>query len=117
MAEQFPPSLQATFNRAGWRESTEDVVIRTETETGPQKRRRRYTRPDKMIEGSIWISSSEYGTYDDFVTLILQNYTLSFEFPHPITHEIKEYVYEAPETKTAVGYDTFELKVKWRQVA
>ncbi len=58
MAEIWPSSLQQCLNSAGWSYSAEETNIRTNVDTGPKKVRRRYTRPDKLMQANIWFDKS-----------------------------------------------------------
>ena len=94
----------------------EDTNIRTNVDTGPNKIRSRYTRPDTLMTCAMWIDKAQYITLKDFYDITLSNGTSLFLFDHPITEVPQEYRFEAPISWSVVGGETFLASMQWRQV-
>ena len=117
MAQVWPLQLQQCINEGGWSYTTEDTNIRTNVDTGPKKVRRRYTKPDKLMNGTVWVHRDLYQTLDDFYALLLQNGTLEFEFGHPITGVATIFRFESPIIWTPLQGAQFQAKMVWRERA
>jgi len=115
MAEFWPAPLQQCLNQSGWQYNAEDTNVRTNVETGPKKVRRRYTRPDHLMQGIIWVHRDLYTLLDDLYTLTLQNGTLAFNFAHPITGVNSIWRFEETIKYSPLGGEQFQAKMIWRE--
>jgi hypothetical protein len=80
----WPGTLPASPNY-GWVETKLSNVVRSETDAGPAKVRRRYTRANRKMSLSMHLTTAQVATLDTFHTTTLADGTLRFDFVHPRT--------------------------------
>ena len=84
----WPADLPSDFLRRSYRETLEDVVIRTQVSTGPVKRRPRSTIASRIFNGAIIMTSAELLILRGFYVTTLGNGSLAFDFPDPLDSTI-----------------------------
>ncbi len=107
MADNFPASLQQKFNEAGFFYKIGETAIRTETDIGLPKVRRRFTKGIDESKGTITIKGSEVQTLKDFYNVTLDGGTKPFNFEDPFTQLPIEYRFKASPTFAPKGGENF----------
>lgn len=81
----WPASLPATPLRIGFKETPPDLVIRSQTDLGPAKVRRRATAGVTRLDMAMLMTSTQLATFKTFMTADLSDRAVSFTHTHPIT--------------------------------
>jgi hypothetical protein len=117
MAQSWPGTLQDKLSEANFSYTIEDTALRSDMDIGPQKVRRRFTKPINSLTGSIYLTSLEYTTFYNFYNTTLDGGTLPFEFNHPITNELKEWRFKGPSRVSSIGGGNFIVDFTWEELA
>ena len=117
MAEQWPAALQQYLNQEGFGLKKGKQTIRSETETGPAKVRRRTTKSVDQMTGSIIIEGKDdFDTFENFYDTTLGAGVLPFEFAHPITLVVEEWRFVGEYQYTTLGSDKFRIGMTWEKL-
>lgn len=87
----WPASLP-NLPQLGWGEKKLENRIRSETDTGPAKVRRRFTRAVRRVSLPLVLTTAQAATLDDFHTNTLSDGVLRFDYVHPrtgLTHSFR----------------------------
>jgi hypothetical protein len=84
----WPSTLPCTLVTDGNSGGVGDGRIRSATDTGPGKVRRRTTAMAKPITGSLIMTVAEIAILEDFIEDDLMGGTLVFNFKDPMTHAL-----------------------------
>lgn len=82
---QWPSSLPDSPRRDGYSKTAAQTAIRTETETGPGKARRRSTAWVSSHDVSFALIGSQKADFEAFYNDDLAGGTFKFDMPHPET--------------------------------
>lgn len=98
----------------GWTETKLDNRVRSDTDSGPAKVRRRFTRAVRRVQITMALTTAQVFALDVFHTTTLADGSLKFEMVHPrtgITYEFR-FVGELAWTEQANGFyrTSFELE-------
>ena len=118
MAEQWPASLQQKLNQADFSETLSNTGIRSETDIGLPKVRRRYTKGFEILACSVNIERTDVITFRNFYDTTLNGGTLTFEFTDPFTDSLQEFrfIIDNPPQINIVGGNEFRLRMSWERV-
>lgn len=83
MAATWPSSLPQEPLVSGYTEDQQSQVVRTQTETGPAKQRKRYTTPVETFQMTFRMTDSEVTTFKDFYQNTLGGGSTSFTYTNP----------------------------------
>ena len=111
MANQWPTDIPFCLLMQGYLEERQPVVIRSPVDSGPQKVRRRYTRPLNGIIGALVVTLEQLDSFWLFFDTTLQGGTFTFEVPNQITGEMKECRFLQPPRISAINEDKYNLEV------
>lgn len=117
MAATWPATLQQYLNRAEFSQSPQDSNIRTTTETGPPKNRRRFTDPVEFMSCQIWVKNTDFGDFRTFYYTTLQDGSLTFNFDDPITGTTEEWRFHEPYRATPLGGIYTAVTMRWLKVS
>lgn len=92
----WPASLPQVLEIQGFSEKLPNVVMRTAMETGPAKRRRRFTAAPTPVKGSLTLTVAQRATLKTFFDSDLQGGALSFDWTHPVTGVTATYAFVSP---------------------
>ncbi len=81
----WPSDAPAKFLIDGYRRDPIDTVLRSETDTGPGKRRNRSTLQRHNIAGAMAATDAQKVAIETFYTTTLVRGALSFDWVHPET--------------------------------
>lgn len=116
MAEvQWPAGLQQKLNSDSFQETLGETLIRSSTDVGPAKFRRRLTRGTKGWTVSILGDTTAYTELVTFFNTTVAGGATRFEFDHPISGvtELVRFA-EPPVIKTlGSGGVKFSFSMKW----
>lgn len=109
----WPASLPQSPLQQGYEEGFKNTFIRSESESGFAKRRRRFTTSPKKLNTSFLLTGAQVTTFESFFDTDLEGGALSFTFTNPRTSGIVTVaLVETPEPVTAVGPDDYILRLK-----
>lgn len=86
------PATLPQLPEYNWVERKLENRVKSETETGPAKYRRRFTRANRQVSLSMFLTAAQVTTLDIFHTTTLSDGVLKFEMVHPrtgLTHEFR----------------------------
>lgn len=113
MAVNWPPQLPqapGSFN-----EQPKSVVVRTSTDSGPTKTRRRFTKAARTATMSFLLTIEQYAILDSFFENDCAGGAISMLFTHPWTQTVREmYITEPPNYSNDSGLGvSVSLKVEY----
>ena len=86
------PATLPQLPEYGWRERKLPNTVDSETDAGPSKRRRRFTKAKRHLVMTFQLTAAQVATLETFHTDTLADASLNFEFPHPrtgVTHSCR----------------------------
>lgn len=112
----WPPSLPQVPQK-GYSETGGVLVVKTPTDSGPSKMRKRGNKP-QLLNVQFLMTSAQVTTFETFVRSTIQG-TIRFGFPHPRLGVVSE-VRIVPQgdgdyytlTYTAPGYYNVQLQLE-----
>ncbi len=81
----WPTSLPQRPLADGFSETPPNLLVRSATDTGPAKARRRATAGVTKLKASFRLSPSQLATFRSFFASDLHGGNLSFSWTHPVT--------------------------------
>ncbi len=116
MAASWPSGFQELLNQAGFSLAFPRTYIESENDVGPRKRRNRTTQGPEKFSCSIVIEKSQYATFKNFYDVTLANGVLSFEYDHPFTGTLTEFIFLDTPSIVPIGGTYFNLSMSWEEV-
>lgn len=116
MAATWPSTLQQFLNDTNFQLRFGETAIRTETETGKTKIRRRFTKPVNSISASMILNKDVYTDFYDFYFTTINGGVDPFEFDDPITGVTKEYRFKESPVISRLGGENFQVTMNWEVV-
>jgi hypothetical protein len=118
MAQAWPIQLQQKLNEADFSETMGNTTIRSETEVGLEKVRRRFTRGVDIISCSVFLEKEDVALFKSFYNTTLNGGVLSFDFTDPFTDALAEFRFDtsSPPQITPVGGNTMNLRMNWERI-
>lgn len=113
MAEIWPAQLQDFVNEQSFSLEIGSTTIRSETEIGPGKVRRRFTKSVDKMNVSINLTQALYDTFYTFYDVDLNGGANTFLFNHPISGEQKEMRIMGQPTFSPLGGGNFVVNMTW----
>ena len=92
----WPASLPQVLEIEGYSETLANTVIRTAMETGPAKRRRRFTAAPRPIKGKVTLDATQRATLKTFYETTLGGGALSFDWTDPVTGSPATFAFFSP---------------------
>ena len=109
MSISWPISLQQVLNEDSFSFKGGDTVLRSDTDTGPNKVRRRFTNSIDTMSASINITSAEYTTFINFFDITLNGGVNVFQLNHPITGVLSDWRFIGSYTISSIRGGNFKL--------
>ena len=81
----WPATLPQRPLMAGFQETPQNVVVRSQTDTGPAKTRRRTTAGVINLEMQFRLTTAQLATFRSFYANDLQSGALAYTWKHPIS--------------------------------
>jgi len=108
----WPGSLPV-YPRYGWQQPFGNNTIVTQTDSGPKKRRRRYSAAaPRVFTGQFVFTKAQFATFDTFYETTTKGGSLAFDFTDPVDDTTKDYAFEAPPTVVETHEDVFVVSVQ-----
>lgn len=99
----WPSSLPQALDSDAYQETPPDLTVSSDTDSGPAKRRRRFSAGVTAIKGSIKpLTKEQAGTLVSFYLDDLQS-VLRFSWVHPRTGAAAEFRFRAPPEISSRG--------------
>lgn len=116
MAQIWPGTLQQLVSEANFGMAIGETVLRTDMEVGPQKTRRRFTKPVNSFTTSIYLTLAQYNTFYTFYNTTLNGGSLAFTFNHPITQVPTDFRFKSPPKVSSIGGGNFIAAMEWEEL-
>jgi hypothetical protein len=107
----WPPTVPQAPDFA-WSDSKLENVVETQTDGGPKKRRRRYTRAVEKLSLPITLTQSQVSTLKTFHTTTLKDGILPFEMVHPRTGLTHEFTWTSPWSVSEVSRGLYRINIE-----
>lgn len=101
----WPGTLPQDVSRDGYAETKDDGVLRTSTDIGPQKRRKRTNAVVTNLSVAWVMTSAQLATLESFFQTTLQSGSLAFDFTHPRLGGVVSAVFAGPYSIAPHGLD------------
>lgn len=96
----------------GWAERKLENRIRSETDSGPAKVRRRFTRATRQLSLSMLLTQAQVATLDTFHTSTLKDGSLRFDLVHPRTGLTNECRFTSPYEVTEIAEGLYRATIE-----
>lgn len=119
MANQsWPSGLPDKPLSEGYQEKTQNNILRTEMDQGPDKVRRITTANTKEYQMTFRMDESQVATFEDFFNNTIAHGSLKFDFDDPRTGTTREWrVVVPPEpTITNLGGNVWNVRMTWEKL-
>ena len=116
MSQIWPSTLQQLLSEASFSYEIADTSLRTDMDIGPQKVRRRYTKPVNSLTGSIYLTQVQFNIFYSFYNTTLNGGTIQFEFNHPITGVLTNWRFKGPARVQSIGGGNFTVEFSWEEM-
>lgn len=83
MSALWPAELPQKFDEGGFSEVFGNNVITTEMDSGPSKRRRRFTAAVDKIVGKMYMTQAQVNTFETFYRTTCADGSIDVEMLHP----------------------------------
>ena len=93
---RWPSELPQIMRLDGLKAQRKDTVVRTQTDAGPVKQRRRYSVATKVFTGSIIVTEAQRKIFESWYENTLGNGTLRFIMKDSQSLEDKEFRFTQP---------------------
>jgi hypothetical protein len=116
MAVAWPLSLQQYLSEQNFSVTFGDTTVRSDMDTGPQKVRRRFTRPVDKFTGSILVDGAEYDIFYNYYNTSLAGGTTPFLLNHPITGVPSEFRFTGQPKVNSIGGGQFVIGFEFEEL-
>ena len=109
----WPASLPQEVERGGYEEGFASTTVRSPTDTGRAKRRRRFLSGPRLLTVVMPMNDAELAIFNTFYEDTIAHGSLSFSFPHPrLGTTVTVALVEDPAPITPEGALTYFLAMK-----
>lgn len=105
----WPTTIPDTLLVSGYSQAAADTSLRSATDAGPGKVRRRFTAGVEQVAGNQVMTKTELGYLRTFYTTTLLGGALRFAWKDPITEAAVEMRFTEPISWTSFGGDNFQV--------
>ena len=114
--ETWPATLQELINEEGFNYTFGETAIISQMDTGPTKKRRRFTKGIDDMSCTINLPKSLYATFYTFYDVSINGGVDTFYFDHPITGSTDVWRFkETPKISTLGGLE-FRVSMVWERI-
>lgn len=103
----WPASLPQQVEMTDFQETVPNMLIRSSTDTGPPKVRRRFSAGVRPINGRQLLTKAQVATLDTFYVTTLTGGALAFDWVHPRTQAAASLRFVGPPVYTCLGPDAY----------
>lgn len=116
MAQAWPGTLQQLLSEANFGETEGDTVLRSDTDVGLAKLRRRFTKGVNEFTASIYLTTSQYTTFKNFFNTTLNGGVTAFTFNHPVTQVPTDFRFKGQPQYRSIGGGQWTVQFTWEQL-
>lgn len=109
----WPVSLPQYFE-VGVQDTRQQGFIRSQTDTGPYKQRKRFTATARFLAGSMLLTGTQRATFETFYKTTISEGTDAFDFIDPIDFSTVSARFTQPPSLSAVSGGATATTVQWR---
>lgn len=109
----WPGTLPQYFE-IGVQDTRQQGFIRSQTETGPYKQRKRFTATSRFLNGTMLLTGSQRATFETFYKTTLSEGTDEFDFIDPSGFSTVSARFTAPPVLSAVAGGDTATAAQWR---
>lgn len=109
----FPGTLPQHFE-VGVQDTRQQGFIRSQTETGPFKQRKRFTATSRFLSGTMLFTGTQRATFDTFYKTTLSEGTDAFDFTDPADFSTASVRFVTAPTCSAVAGGGTAGTAQWR---
>ena len=109
----WPVSLPQYFE-VGVQDTRQQGFIRSQTDTGPYKQRKRFTATARFLSGSMLLTGTQRATFETFYKTTLSEGTDAFDFIDPIDFLAVSARFVQPPALSGVSGGDTATTVQWR---
>lgn len=109
----WPVSLPQYFE-VGVQDTRQQGFIRSQTETGPYKQRKRFTATARLLSGTMLFTGTDRATFETFYKTTLSEGTDAFDFIDPADFSTISARFVQPPTLSAVAGGDTAATAQWR---
>lgn len=110
----WPVTLPQEMVTQGLGEDLPDNTIRTKTEYGPTRDRRRTTSGDRSVKGTLVVHQDDYPILEDFYFNITKDGTIRFQWVMPLSGADGMFKFEAPPSITSRSGEWLNVALKFK---
>lgn len=105
MPELWPAGVNQMVEKNSWNEKAISNVIKTQSESGIEKRRATFTKKLHIVTVALILKSAEKELFDQWHSTTLGNGVKSFYFRHPYRQIDVIYTFEDEPSSVYFGHD------------
>jgi hypothetical protein len=109
----WPVSLQQLANQDSFQIEIGETTIRSSMDIGPEKVRRRFTRPIDKMKISFDVDSDQYEDLLFFFNTTVNGGVTPFDYTHPITQDPISVRFTGPPAISPLGGLLFRATMEW----
>lgn len=109
----WPVSLPQYFE-VGVQDTRQQGFIRSQTDTGPYKQRKRFTATARFLSGSMLLTGTQRATFETFYKTTLSEGTDAFDFIDPIDFSTVSARFVQTPSLSGVSGGSTAATVQWR---
>jgi len=107
----WPSTLPQYLEQDGFSIQQQDQTLRTPTDVGPVKVRRRFSAAVSKVQGQITVTPEQYTTLIDFFNNDCYGGSIPFEWIHPITQATANFRFKQPPAIASKTGKYFTVKL------
>jgi hypothetical protein len=109
----WPGTLPQYFE-IGAQDTRQQGFIRSTTETGPYKQRKRFTATSRFLSGSMLLTGTQRATFETFYKTTISGGTDEFDFIDPVDFVAAPMRFVQPPSCSGVSGGATATTVQWR---
>lgn len=114
MTVVWPITLPQELITQGLAEAPPERVIRTKTEFGPTRDRRRTTSGDHSVKGTLSIRQSDYHILEEFYETTTKDGTIRFQWVLPLSGNDAMFKFDGPPDITSRSGPILNIALKFK---
>ena len=109
----WPAQLPQELSQSGYQEGLASNIIRSQVDSGPEKRRKRFTAATRPLQGQMQMTRAQLNTLETFFNETVNYGANAFDFPKPGFEDGSTYcvAFRAPPNWINVGGDVYRVSL------
>ena len=108
------PAALPDYFEVGVQDTRQQGFIRSQTETGPYKQRKRFTATSRFLSGTMLLTGTQRATFDTFYKTTISEGTGEFNFLDPVDFSTISARFVSPPSLSAVAGGGTAGTGQWR---